>query len=448
VISQDEWNLLFKNLKSLCKTAENKMRESVVGFLGDIYLGIQSKSNQGAEMFADIMAEIADFMLTLGSEFSKHMDLLFVVGDSLSVLVGGWKADCMADHLDILECRNEFRNYAAEPDTIPKKILKWCFEQSLPDKNLVNRKAACVWLLSVLSNCKEVPTVKDYLKDIHSSFSLLLSDRDDFIQEVASKGIGMVYELGDEKLKKEMVESLVLLLQEGRKIAPQSISADTQLFSQSQLGETPEGSNITTYQSIMSLAAEMNQPDLVYKFMNMASHNAIWTSRRGASLGVANILSLSEKDMEPYMTKMVPKLYRFLFDPTPKVSEAMKQIWHALVKDEKAVQVKYFKEIMDELLSGLGDRTWRTREASCKAVSDLIHGKETDLIEPYVEQLWNMAFRALDDIKESVRVAALNTCQTLAKISLKYTDPEFTRASEGQKIIDIVLPFLLVYLTF
>ena len=34
------------------------------------------------------------------------------------------------------------------------------------------------------------------------------------------------------------------------------------------------------HQSILSLASNINQPELVYKFMQLASHNAMWKSRK------------------------------------------------------------------------------------------------------------------------------------------------------------------------
>ncbi len=100
----------------------------------------------------------------------------------------------------------------------------------------------------------------------------------EFTKEVASKGIGLVYELGDQKMKEQLVDSLVGMFSEGKR-PKEKIDRDTQLFDSNTLGQTPDGSAISTYQSILSLASDMNQPDLVYKFMQLASHNAMWQSR-------------------------------------------------------------------------------------------------------------------------------------------------------------------------
>jgi proteasome component ECM29 len=127
------------------------------------------------------------------------------------------------------------------------------------------RKSFCIWLLCITKFCGEHSGLKPFLKKIHSIFSLLLADRDAFTQDCASKGIGIVYELGDAGLKQELVDSLVSTLSEGRKVAAQSVRGDTELFGENSMGTQPDGSSITTYQSILSLASDMNQPEIVYK---------------------------------------------------------------------------------------------------------------------------------------------------------------------------------------
>ena len=163
-------------------------------------------------------------------------------------------------------------------------------------------------------------------------------------------------------MKEQLVESLVGMFSEGKR-PKETIDRDTQLFDSNTLGQTPDGSAISTYQSILSLASDMNQPELVYKFMQLASHNAMWQSRKGAAFGFSTILIQAEKELEPYLKDLIPRLYRFQYDPNPKVNEAMTSIWKALVKDPKNTIDKYFDIIVKDLLKGLSDRLWRTRES-------------------------------------------------------------------------------------
>lgn len=37
---------------------------------------------------------------------------------------------------------------------------------------------------------------------------------------------------------------------------------------------------LSTYKELCALASDLNQPDLVYKFMNLANHHAMWNSRK------------------------------------------------------------------------------------------------------------------------------------------------------------------------
>ncbi|KAJ3286443.1 hypothetical protein HDU79_006472 [Rhizoclosmatium sp. JEL0117] len=435
--SPEKWTrvALLKKLIELGKsTKDTKLQEAAISALGQIALGTPEVSTQ-----------VLDFFYTLPSILSKHVEVNFTVGDALCALAGGFKATNMEEYLDIADVVFPPPGKAvATPDPkVMEGLLERCFHEIRPGGVPVAKKAVCVWLLSLVKFCGNIEQIKNNLPKMHQAFSNLISDRDEFTQEVASKGIGLVYELGDASIKSSLVESLVSTFTEGKKIAAQSVTADTTLFQEGSLGQTPDGANLTTYQSILSLASDLNQPDLVYKFMSLASHNAIWNSRRGASMGFGSIAALAERELAPYLSQIVPKLYRFQFDPNAKVAESMKSIWRSLVKDPKKAVDENFDLIIKDLLKGLGDRQWRTRESSCLALSDIMHGRQLAQIKPYLQETWAMCFRALDDIKESVRVAAFTACKTLTNVTVRYCDPTVVSVKEGQEIMDIVMPFFL-----
>ena len=58
------------------------------------------------------------------------------------------------------------------------------------------------------------------------------------------------------------------------------MTEDTELFDKGDLGKTPQGGSISTYKELCSLASDLNKPDLVYKFMHLANHHAIWNSKK------------------------------------------------------------------------------------------------------------------------------------------------------------------------
>ena len=63
------------------------------------------------------------------------------------------------------------------------------------------------------------------------------------------------------------------------------VSGETKVFEEGQIGEAPGGGSLSTYKELCSLATEMGQPDLLYKFMDLANHAAALNSSRGAAFG-------------------------------------------------------------------------------------------------------------------------------------------------------------------
>ena len=37
---------------------------------------------------------------------------------------------------------------------------------------------------------------------------------------------------------------------------------------------------LSTYKELCAIANDLNQPDLIYKFMHLANHNATWNTRK------------------------------------------------------------------------------------------------------------------------------------------------------------------------
>lgn len=47
---------------------------------------------------------------------------------------------------------------------------------------------------------------------------------------------------------------------------------ETRVFEEGQMGAAPDGKSLSTYQELCSLANEMGQPDLIYRFMDLANN--------------------------------------------------------------------------------------------------------------------------------------------------------------------------------
>ncbi len=54
---------------------------------------------------------------------------------------------------------------------------------------------------------------------------------------------------------------------------------------------------------------------------------------QGAAFGFSIIASQAQEQLAPYLQTIVPRLYRYKYDPNPKIQLAMSSIWSALVPE-------------------------------------------------------------------------------------------------------------------
>ena len=256
--------------------------------------------------------------------------------------------------------------------------------------------------------------------------------------------MALVYLRGDKKMQEDLIWNLVGSITS--EVRPSTtitgpISSDTQILGLN----TSDAGEVSTYKEILNLASDTGNPELIYRFLALSSHSALWQSRKGAAIGIGSLLDqfsmqeLLERNPN-YAKRLVPKLYRLCRDPNPGVAKAMQDIWDAAFgKTASPLVMSMFPEIMTELLRGMGDKAWRTRQASAKAMGDLCSGVDIGKLEPYLEEIWKMAFRVADDIKESVRNAGMMLSQQLTTSLIR----SVSEGKSGQGVISVVMPFLL-----
>ncbi|CAL4121852.1 unnamed protein product, partial [Meganyctiphanes norvegica] len=325
-----------------------------------------------------------------------------------------------------------------------KDVLKWLLDQLL--KKYIHqtapsvRQATCVWLLALLKRCRNKTVVQQRLSQFQAAFMNLLGDNNELVQDAASKGLGVVYDCCSQATRQDMVESLVNTLSDGKRGTITNVTSDTKIFQGGELGKAPAGGQLSTYRELCSLATDLNQPDLVYKFMNLANHNAIWNSKKGAAFGFSSLAAQAGTQLEPYLPSIVPKLYRYQHDPTPKIQQPMAAIWDALVKDTAKTVEKYYDPILSDLMTNLTHSQWRTRESCCHGLMDLMRRQPVTKAIDHIAEMWTTLFRVRDDIKESVRLACEKTLQTLSKSCIKVCE---TTSEESSAVLREVLPVLL-----
>lgn len=250
----------------------------------------------------------------------RQPEVHFSVGEALSCFANGWESKALVAELDILHPDQQEDAWDAPLRTpagperqktlgaVLEKTLKGCV-QTKPSL----KKASVIWLLCLLQYCGHKPEMQSYLGQCQVAFKNCLSDRDEVVQEAASRGLGLVYEKGDRQLKDDLVRDLVGSFSDNKSKMAGTVSEDTQLF---EPGALPTGDgSITTYKDILSLAAEVGDSSLVYRFMSMASNNSIWSSRAAfGRFGLSNIFS--DSSVDGYLAqnpKLYPKLYRYKY---------------------------------------------------------------------------------------------------------------------------------------
>ena len=86
---------------------------------------------------------------------------------------------------------------------------------------------------------------------------------------------------------------------------------------------------------------------------------------------------------------------------------------------------------------------WRVRESCCEALQDLLRGRTLESATDVLPNLWSDLFRVMDDIKESVRVAATKTVAALSRVCIRMCDVAQSGSKAGEKAIQVILPVLL-----
>ncbi|KAI4196024.1 MAG: hypothetical protein LQ346_003321 [Caloplaca aetnensis] len=362
----------------------------------------------------------------------------FAVGEALSYAAVGWQSKALVGAFDV----EGDLPPSASRDISLSSILDSVLEECKTTKPAL-RQASVIWLLCLVQFCGHLPAMRGRLRECQSRFKGFLADRDSLNQETASRGLSLVYEKGDRELKEDLVRDLVGSFTGASATMSGTVSAETQLF---EPGALPTGDgSITTYKDIMSLAAEVGNPSLVYKFMSLAANNAIWSCR--AAFGRFGLSSIfSDASVDGYLSqnpKLYPVLFRYRFDPNANVRTSMNEIWTALVREPTATIDQHFDSIMGDLLKNILGKEWRTRQACCAAIADLVQSRPAARYEKYIGDIWTLTFKVCDDIKESVRTAAMTLARVLVGILTRGLEAGDSSSRSAGAMLKNVLPFLL-----
>ncbi|KAH8648910.1 proteasome stabiliser-domain-containing protein [Tricladium varicosporioides] len=412
----------WSSLIDILTTEAKKGNEKAILSLGRLSLVFDNESETGP---------LASLLTNLYGLYElKQAEVHFAVGEALSCVAACWESDVLLLGLDV-DCK--YRGKQKRPGTLEQLLSKLLQDCKTTKPSL--KKASGIWLFCLIQYGGHLKECQSRLRECQAAFMGLLSARDELVQETASRGLSLVYEQGDQDLRERLVKDLVASFTGTS--AQLKVDEETELFEPGAL-PTGEGKSVTSYKDIITLANEVGDQSLVYKFMSLAANAATWSTRAAfGRFGLSNILSESEID-----PKLYPKLYRYRFDPNPNVQRSMNDIWNALVKDSSATISLHFDAILADLLTSILGKEWRTREASCAAIADLVQGREFEKYEKHLHDIWAVAFKVLDDIKGSVRKAALSLSMVLTGILVRQVEAG-NSSKTAQSMLKEVMPFLL-----
>lgn len=417
-------------MQKMVKTAKNGDEKAILA-LGHLAIQCGEESKDEA-VLSYVIKEL------YGLHVVRQPEVQFAIGAALCSAATGWQSKSLVSALDIQDISPKYAPRATTLPTTLDEVLLSC-KSSKP----ALRQASVIWLLCLVQYCGHINETQSRLRDCQLAFKGFLADRDSLNQESASRGLTLVYEKGNRALKDDLIRDLVGSFTGTIAGLAGSVSEETELFDPGAL-PTGEGS-VTTYKDIMSLASEVGDSSLVYRFMALASNNAIWSSRAAfGRFGLSNILSDASTD--GYLAqnpKLYPALFRYRFDPNSNVRSSMNDIWAALVKEPTKTIDAHFDIIMRDLLKNILDKEWRVRQASCAAIADLLQGRSLDKYEKYLTEIWELTFKVCDDIKESVRSAAMSLARVLTGVLTRGLEAGESSARNADKMLKQVLPFLL-----
>lgn len=115
------------------------------------------------------------------------------------------------------------------------------------------------------------------------------------MQEVAGKGLALVYEAADGDSRRALVDSLVDALSTGRRRAARTGAGGVDVHGTSHAGAALSEAGAAAYGDMCAVANDVGRPDLIYSFLSMASHHAAWTTRRRVACSSCRALCREER---------------------------------------------------------------------------------------------------------------------------------------------------------
>eukprot|EP00817_Percolomonadidae_sp_ATCC50343_P008168 CAMPEP_0117433086 /NCGR_PEP_ID=MMETSP0758-20121206/12495_1 /TAXON_ID=63605 /ORGANISM="Percolomonas cosmopolitus, Strain AE-1 (ATCC 50343)" /LENGTH=1615 /DNA_ID=CAMNT_0005223493 /DNA_START=128 /DNA_END=4972 /DNA_ORIENTATION=- len=459
-------HMIKKKLKR--SSTSDKLKEHII-----LSLGQMTMADDLNKHFFD---EVLDVLFSMAN--LKASEVLFSIGEALASLCGGtqycslytsdqlFQYETKHKHRDSIVAEQEEQDQMLDEafavategpevqashfrDDYLKMVLQRLVQKGVLSGKKIVRQSTGIWLLAVVNYCGSMPALQPFLSEIQSAFSILLTDTNEVTQEIASKGLSTVYSLGSDDVKKNLMDSLVTSLSKKNKnISKIKKEEDSELllFPSGSDMQTKNKNVPGTYKELISCATDIGQPQMIYQLLNVSQHNALWNAKKAAAFSVLSISNDSlgdQRHLKAVLPKLIPKLYRYQYDPNPLISDSMGRLWSSLVDNTQATVKQYTPQIMKELLRGISSSLWRVRQSSIDALASCFTGRIYEELADYVVEAHESLFCLCDDHKDTVRAAATRALQKVGEFSIKSCNPTYTPSSRVEEALNQLIPLYL-----
>ena len=171
----------------------------------------------------------------------------------------------------------------ADDELVSQYVRELMSKIVVPTAAAVARSAGSLWLLTLLKFLSKHAAVRARMRDAHILFSWLLSDSNELAQEVAARGLSLIYELasadGDEAVQKELVQTLLRTLSGGKAASSGTafkVSDESEILPEAvRAPKSAGGGKLSTYKELCSMASDIGQVSfdsfLRYNFLLIVS---------------------------------------------------------------------------------------------------------------------------------------------------------------------------------
>lgn len=211
--------------------------------------------------------------------------------------------------------------------------------------------------------------------DIQRVFLKFLFDRKAFMQDLSSKALSKIYNLGTPEVRTQLVDALSMTLS-GEKTTSEHQEKDENnelLLEFKDNTSTEQRDKLKTYKDLCNIAVELGHRELIYQFLEVHRHMAHYQDVKNAAKGLSSIIVMDEK-LRVNLLKIAPKILLLSYDHNNEVKETMRELWSSLIEVEKEEVVinERWTEIFKEAIEGLNSKEYRRRQSSALALSDFM----------------------------------------------------------------------------